>query len=322
MLEGRSPDRTGSWSPPGLTVEPVIPLDSFEKDVDYLVQHLKSPGCSMLIAGCIQCVCPTAGPTSDSSMLWSYSILGLVTIGWEVGGVVDHQPQRGMWCEYPGHFHMAGSPWVSYSKTMVLIMTIRIVGWLYLVGSHCEWVDITLLWGIAIWKAKLWWIQQFWGHVTDNAWPGCWCAAWLCDSGVSYDTHNPEVPKTCSAILSDQDVSLDRTGIGVCSELRDCSMLTGLISLCTISSECRWSRPQAAAASYREVLDTVVYLYRLWRPLTSCNRLTFWFSLMYSMIFPFGNQGLMMQNENNVSETPRKGNTFECEMYFHSMISR
>ena len=39
------------------------------------------------------------------------------------------------------------------------------------------------------------------------------------------------------------------------------------------------------------------------------------------MMFPFFSQGVMMQNENNVSETPRKGKTFLCETYFHPMIS-
>ena len=39
-------------------------------------------------------------------------------------------------------------------------------------------------------------------------------------------------------------------------------------------------------------------------------------------MFPFDNQGLMMQNGNNVSETPWKGSMFGCEKYFHPMISR
>ena len=43
---------------------------------------------------------------------------------------------------------------------------------------------------------------------------------------------------------------------------------------------------------------------------------------MYSVMFPFDSQGLMMQNGNNVSETPRKGNTFGCETYFHLTTSR
>jgi len=40
------------------------------------------------------------------------------------------------------------------------------------------------------------------------------------------------------------------------------------------------------------------------------------------MMFPFCKKGLMMQNENNVSEIPRKGRTFGCETYFHATISR
>ena len=56
--------------------------------------------------------------------------------------------------------------------------------------------------------------------------------------------------------------------------------------------------------------------------LTSCSRLTLSFFLAYSVMFPFASQGLMIQNENNVSETPKKGSTFGCETYFHAIISR
>ena len=39
-------------------------------------------------------------------------------------------------------------------------------------------------------------------------------------------------------------------------------------------------------------------------------------------MFPSDSQGLTMQNGNSVSDIPREGWTFGCEMYFQPMISR
>jgi len=56
------------------------------------------------------------------------------------------------------------------------------------------------------------------------------------DSGISDDTRNPEVPKACSIILTDQDVPLNRTDISVCPELTTRSKRGSISSLSLASS--------------------------------------------------------------------------------------
>ena len=193
-----------------------------------------------------------------------------------------------------------------------------------LVTCHGEGVNVALLRGITVRKSKLRWVQQFRSHVTDNSQFGRCCAARFHDGGIGDDSRNCVIPKACITTLSYQDVPLGRaTRIGICPNPRTCPSLTGLISLCTILSEWRYSRPLAACASYQErTKSRTVCLRRLWKLHTSCNWLTsrcFW---RYSTMFPFRSQGLMKQNTNNVSETPRKGSTFGCKTYFHPTISR
>jgi len=130
-------------------------------------------------------------------------------------------------------------------------MIVQSVTETHLVHGHHEGVNVTLFRGVAVREVELCWVQQFWGHITDNPWFGCCRATWLYDSGVGNHTRDPEVPKTCNTILTNQDVSLDRTNVGACPKLRTRSALTGLISLCMMFSECRYSRPPAACASYR-----------------------------------------------------------------------
>ena len=124
------------------------------------------------------------------------------------------------------------------------------------VNGHSQRVNIALLRGVTVREAELWWVEQLWSHVTDNAWLGRCRTTWFHDSGICYDTSDPKVPQACGTVVSDQNVSLDRTNIGVRLELRMHSALTGLTSLWTMLSECRYSRPQAACASYRNKFQT------------------------------------------------------------------
>ena len=128
----------------------------------------------------------------------------------------------------------------------------------HLVGGHRERINIAFLRGVAIREAELCWVEQFWSHITNNAWFGCCRTTWLYDCGIGYDTGDPEVPQACDTIISDQDVSLDRMNIGARIELGMCSALTGFISLWTMLNECRYSRPQAAWASYEDRSQTVL----------------------------------------------------------------
>jgi len=125
------------------------------------------------------------------------------------------------------------------------------VGRRYLVGGHREGVNVTLFRWVAIREVKLRRIQQFGGHVTDDSGFGCCRTTWLYDCGVGYYTRYPEVPQAYGTLVSYQDVSLDRMDIDACPKPGTSSALTGLISLCTMLSECRYSRPQAACASYQ-----------------------------------------------------------------------
>ena len=54
--------------------------------------------------------------------------------------------------------------------------------------------------------------------------------------------------------------------------------------------------------------------------LTSCNRSMVLFLRVYSRIFPFGSQGMMMENRDDPSKTPRSGITFGCSRCFHNII--
>jgi len=120
----------------------------------------------------------------------------------------------------------------------------------YLVDGHHERVNIALFRGIAVWEVELCGIQQFRSCVTDNPQPGRYRATRFHDGRITDHTRDPEIAKACNTILTDQDVPLDRTDVGTCLKPRTRSALTGLISLCTILSECRCSRPLAACASY------------------------------------------------------------------------
>ena len=122
----------------------------------------------------------------------------------------------------------------------------------HLIGGHRERVNIALFRGVAIREVELRSVEQFWSHVADSGWFGWYRTIWLHDCGIGYDTGDPEVPQACGTIISDQDVSLDRTNIGTRLELGIRSALTGLISPWMILSECRYSRPQAACASYED----------------------------------------------------------------------
>jgi hypothetical protein len=83
----------------------------------------------------------------------------------------------------------------------------------HLVGGHHERVNVALFRGVAVLEVELRWVEQLWCHVTDNAWFGRCRTVWLHDCGIGYDPEDPEVPQACSAVISDQDVSLDRTNI-------------------------------------------------------------------------------------------------------------
>ena len=151
-------------------------------------------------------------------------------------------------------------------------MTEHDIGTMYLVGGYCERINVALFRGDAVREVELLWVEQFRCHIADDAWFGRHRCTWLHDCRISYDTVDPEIPQACDTIISDQDVSLDRTNIGARLELGTHSALTGLISLWTILSECRYSRPQAACASYEGKSQTI-FLHRSWRSLTSCKRL-------------------------------------------------
>ena len=138
-------------------------------------------------------------------------------------------------------------------------MAMYAMGRTHLVGGHREGVNVTLLRGVAIRKAELRRVEQLWSHVADNSWFGRCRCAWLHDCGISYDAGDPEVTQACRTIISDQDVSLDRTNISARLELWTRSGLAGLISLWTILSECRYSRPQAVWASYGTSLKRFLY---------------------------------------------------------------
>jgi len=131
------------------------------------------------------------------------------------------------------------------------------MGRAYLVGGHRERVNVALFRGVAVREAELWRVKQFWSHVADNSWFRRCGTTRLHDCGVGYDACDPEVTQTCRTITSDQDVSLDRTNISARLELGTRSGLTGLISLWTILSECRYSSPQAVCASYRNKFQEI-----------------------------------------------------------------
>ena len=103
-------------------------------------------------------------------------------------------------------------------------------------------------------------MKQFWSYVTNNTRFGCCRITWLYDGGIDYDTGDPEIPKACSTIFGDQNVSLDRMGIGAYLKLVTHSALTGLILLCTILIECRYLRPQVACASYDDEVSNGLHI--------------------------------------------------------------
>ena len=77
---------------------------------------------------------------------------------------------------------------------------------------------------------------------------------------MGYDTGDPEIPEAGSTVFGDQNVSLDRMGIGAYLKLVTRSALTGLISLCTILIECRYLRPQVACASYDDGVSDGIHI--------------------------------------------------------------
>ena len=68
-------------------------------------------------------------------------------------------------------------------------------------------------------EAKLFWIQKLRCHVADNSWLATRRGTRFHERRIGDDTRYPEVPQTRGAIISDQDVSLDRTNIGTRLEL-------------------------------------------------------------------------------------------------------
>jgi len=135
-------------------------------------------------------------------------------------------------------------------KEMMSATIVRGVTETHLVRGHHEGVNIALLRGVAVREVELCWVQKFWGHISDNSWFGCCGATWFHDGGIGDDARDPKISKACNAILTDQDVPLGGTKVGACLTLETRSGPTGLISLCTMLSECRYSRPLAACASY------------------------------------------------------------------------
>ena len=81
----------------------------------------------------------------------------------------------------------------------------------YLVGGHRERENVALLRIVAAFRAKPWWIQQFWSHIMDNSLFGCCRAVSLHDRGVGNDCCDSKVSETRIALLGDQDVSLNRS---------------------------------------------------------------------------------------------------------------
>ena len=130
-------------------------------------------------------------------------------------------------------------------------MTMHGMEIMHLVGGHCERVNIALFRGVAVREAKLRRVEQFRSHVPETGvWFVTFRTIWHHAYGIGYYTGDPEVPQACGAIVGDQNVFLDRTNIGARLELVTHPVLTGLISQWTMLSECRYSRPQAACASY------------------------------------------------------------------------
>jgi len=84
----------------------------------------------------------------------------------------------------------------------------------YLVSSHGEGVHVTLLRGVAVRESELRWVQQLRSHVSDHPGFGCGSAAWFHDSRISDDACDPKIPEPSIALFGDQDVPLDRKGIG------------------------------------------------------------------------------------------------------------
>ena len=80
----------------------------------------------------------------------------------------------------------------------------------YLVSSQRNRVNVTLFSRVAVLEMKLRWIEQLGSHVADNPRLGCRCASRLHNTGIGYDSGDPEVPQTRRTILVDQDISLGR----------------------------------------------------------------------------------------------------------------
>ena len=85
---------------------------------------------------------------------------------------------------------------------------------MYLVGGHRERMDVTVLRRVAVREAKLWWIQQFWSHVTGESRLGCCHVVSLHDIRIGDNRRNSKVSDARVTLLSDKDISLDRLGIG------------------------------------------------------------------------------------------------------------
>ena len=126
-----------------------------------------------------------------------------------------------------------------------------------LVSSHCKRVNITLICRVAVLEVELRRIKQLGSHVTDSIGVTLFQGSQLI-SGIHHNAHNSKVCQACGIILANQDVSLDGTALSRGLKLRVRSALTGLTLPCTMLSECKCPRPQAACASCRTNVSGLV----------------------------------------------------------------
>lgn len=126
---------------------------------------------------------------------------------------------------------------------------------MYLVSGHCERVDVTLFRGDAVQEGPQRVTEQLRTHVANDPVLRRQRAVWFPTSGID-DTYNPEVSQARGTTLVDQNISLDKIRC-VRFELKTPPILTGFTLPCTIPSECKCPRPQAACASYPRKFQTV-----------------------------------------------------------------
>lgn len=205
---------------------------------------------------------------------------------------------------------------------MVSATTTRCLGWTHLVNGHRQRIDVALPRGAAALEVKLARIQQLWGHVADDSWFWNRRVAWLDECRVDDDAHHPVVREACNTPFGDQHVPLYGSGVNVRFG-SGAPIIAHRVDV-TVHDAQKMEIFETAGSlgKLSRAGSQAVRLRSSRRSLTSCRRLAVRFLWRYSRMFPSDSQGLTMQNGNSVSDIPREGWTFGCEMYFQPMISR